>query len=64
MLGVRRAGVTVALHYLKDRGLIELAHGQIVMTDRAGLRAAANGTERRFSNVSWTFCIVAHWFAL
>ena len=44
MLGVRRAGVTVALHYLKDRALIELARGQIVITDRAGLRAAANGT--------------------
>lgn len=44
MLGVRRAGVTVALHYLKDRALIELSRGQIVVTDRAGLRAAANGT--------------------
>ena len=44
MLGVRRAGVTVALHYLQNRGLIDLARKQIVITDRNGLKAAANGT--------------------
>ena len=44
MLGVRRAGVTVALHYLEQRGLIRMARKQIVITDRAGLKAAANGT--------------------
>jgi CRP-like cAMP-binding protein len=44
MLGVRRAGVTVALHYLEHRGLISCARKQIVITDRAGLKAAANGT--------------------
>jgi CRP-like cAMP-binding protein len=44
MLGVRRAGVTVALHYLEKRGLIRLARKQIVITDRNGLKAAANGT--------------------
>ena len=44
MLGVRRAGVTVALHYLEHRGLISLARKQIAITDRNGLRAAANGT--------------------
>ena len=44
MLGVRRAGVTVALHYLQNRGVIDLARKQIVVTDRDGLRAAANGT--------------------
>ena len=44
MLGVRRAGVTVALHYLENRGLINLARKKIVVTDRAGLKAAANGT--------------------
>jgi CRP-like cAMP-binding protein len=44
MLGVRRAGVTVALHYLEQRGLIRLARKQIVITDRRGLKAAANGT--------------------
>ena len=44
MLGVRRAGVTVALHYLEQRGLIRLARKQIVIMDRKGLEAAANGT--------------------
>jgi CRP-like cAMP-binding protein len=44
MLGVRRAGVTVALHYLEQRALISLARKQIVITDRKGLQAAANGT--------------------
>jgi hypothetical protein len=42
-LGVRRAGVTVALHYLEQRGIIALARKQIVITDRKGLKAAANG---------------------
>ena len=44
MLGVRRAGVTVALHYLEQRALIRLARKQIVITDRKGLEAATNGT--------------------
>ncbi len=44
MLAVRRAGVTVALNYLESRGLISLARKQIVITDRNGLKAAANGT--------------------
>jgi CRP-like cAMP-binding protein len=44
MLGVRRAGVTVALHYLEHRGVIRLSRGQIVIQDRDGLKASANGT--------------------
>ena len=40
MLGVRRAGVTVALHYLEQRALIRLSRKQILITDRKGLRAA------------------------
>ena len=44
MLGVRRAGVTVALNYLESRGLISLARSRIIITDRDGLKAAANGT--------------------
>jgi CRP-like cAMP-binding protein len=44
MLGVRRAGVTVALNYLESRGLISLARKKIVITDRDGMKAAANGT--------------------
>jgi len=42
--GVRRAGVTVALHYLEQRGVIRLSRGEIVVTDRNGLKASANGT--------------------
>ena len=44
MLGVRRAGVTVALNYLEHRGIIRLSRKQIVITDRKGLKASANGT--------------------
>jgi len=44
MLGVRRAGVTVALNYLEHRGVIRMSRGHIVITDRDGLKASANGT--------------------
>jgi hypothetical protein len=50
MLGVRRSGVTVALNYLEKRGLISLSRKQIVITDRKGLKAAANGTSRARKN--------------
>jgi CRP-like cAMP-binding protein len=43
MLGVRRAGVTVALNYLEKRGIIQLARGDIIILDREGLMASANG---------------------
>jgi CRP-like cAMP-binding protein len=43
MLGVRRAGVTVALNYLEHRGVIRLSRKQIVIMDRKGLEATANG---------------------
>jgi CRP-like cAMP-binding protein len=43
MLGVRRAGVTVALNSLEQKGLISLARKQVSITDRKGLKAAANG---------------------
>ena len=36
MLGVRRAGVTVALNYLEQRGIIQLARGDIIILDREG----------------------------
>lgn len=41
MLGVRRAGVTVALHGLEGRGLIKSRRGLIRLIDRDGLRAIA-----------------------
>ena len=44
ILGVRRAGVTVALHYLEQRGVVRLSRGQIVVLDRDGLKTSANGT--------------------
>jgi hypothetical protein len=44
MLGVRRAGITVALNYLESKGAISLSRGEIVVLDRQGLRVSANGT--------------------
>jgi CRP-like cAMP-binding protein len=44
MLGVRRAGVRVALHYLEHRGIIGLSRKYTVVTDRDGLKASTNGT--------------------
>ncbi len=41
MLGVRRAGVTVAAGTLQKAGLIEYTHGRIKVIDRAGLEDAS-----------------------
>ncbi len=41
MLGVRRAGVTVAAQSLQSAGLIQYAHGRITIADREGLEVAA-----------------------
>jgi hypothetical protein len=43
MLGVRRAGVTVALQEFEDKGLIDTARGSVTVKDRDGLEASANG---------------------
>ena len=37
MLGVRRAGVTVAMRALQDQGLVDYTRGQIRIVDRDGL---------------------------
>jgi CRP-like cAMP-binding protein len=41
MLGVRRAGVTLALQGLEDRGLISTRRGQVKVVDRVNLEAVA-----------------------
>ncbi len=43
MLGVRRAGVTVALRLLEKRGLIDAKRGGIFIIDRDGLKEVSNG---------------------
>jgi CRP-like cAMP-binding protein len=44
MLGVRRPGVTVAIHILEGKGLIRANRGLLVIMDRDGLEAHANGS--------------------
>jgi DNA-binding FadR family transcriptional regulator len=41
MLGVRRAGVTEALHTLSKQGLIKPSRGEITVLDRQGLELSA-----------------------
>ena len=43
MLGVRRAGVTVALRLLEKRGLIDAKRAGIFIIDRDGLKEVSNG---------------------
>jgi CRP-like cAMP-binding protein len=43
MLGVRRPGVTVALHILEGKGLIKSVRGTVIVKDRAGLIAQTAG---------------------
>jgi len=41
MLGVRRAGVTLAMRSLQDAKLVSYTRGRVVITDRAGLERAS-----------------------
>jgi CRP-like cAMP-binding protein len=47
MLGVRRPGVTDALHELEGKGLIRSLRGVVRIVDREGLEALASGTYAR-----------------
>ena len=44
MLGVRRAGVTEALHVLESRRLIKSSRGQVVVRDRKGIERSAGSS--------------------
>jgi CRP-like cAMP-binding protein len=46
-LGVRRPGVTTAIHVLEGEGLIKATRGQITVVDRAGLEDAASASYGR-----------------
>ena len=43
MLGVRRAGVTEALHVLESKGLISSSRGAILVRNRKGIERSAGG---------------------
>lgn len=43
MLGVRRAGVTIALQHLESQGLIANSRGHIRLIDRSGLEQCCDG---------------------
>lgn len=44
MLGVRRPGVTIGLHFLEGKGLIRSTRGLLTVLDREGLNEQANGS--------------------
>jgi CRP-like cAMP-binding protein len=44
MLGTHRPGVTLALHELKQQGLIAHKRGKITILDRKALEKSSNGT--------------------
>jgi CRP-like cAMP-binding protein len=43
MLGVRRSRVSIALEVFESTGLVETARARVIVKDRAGLEACANG---------------------
>jgi CRP-like cAMP-binding protein len=43
MLGVRRAGVTIAIQQFEAKGLVKAERGLVRILDRAGLETCANG---------------------
>ena len=57
MLGVRRAGVTEAVHSLKRRKLIDTGRNKIVIRDRKGIERVAGGCygtpEKKYRSAYW-----------
>lgn len=43
MLGVRRAGVTIALQHFESKAILQTARGAVTIADRDGLEECANG---------------------
>ena len=41
MLGVQRAGISIAASFLRKAGIIDYVHGEVTVIDRAGLEEAA-----------------------
>ena len=41
MLGVQRAGVSIAANFLQKAGMIQYTRGRVTITNRAGLEDAA-----------------------
>jgi len=50
MLGVRRAGVTIALGFLEGRALIRIGRGKITILDRPALVKLSNGAYTPITN--------------
>ncbi len=44
MLGVRRAGVTTAMHVLEGEGMVRASRGNVQIADRAKLKELAGET--------------------
>ncbi|MDB5560745.1 MAG: cyclic nucleotide-binding protein [Hyphomicrobiales bacterium] len=63
MLGARRPGVTVALHILEGKGLIRSNRAEIIIVDRDGLIALADGAygvpEREYERILGAGRVVA-----
>jgi CRP-like cAMP-binding protein len=51
MLGVRRAGVTIALGFLESKALIRIGRGKITILDRPALVKLSNGAYTPISDV-------------
>lgn len=64
MIGVRRPGVTVALHELEGKGLVRSLRGSVIIRDRQGLVELADGVytlpERQYERLIGTRLMRTH----